>query len=217
MTPVFHIYFEGGGDTNRTRDLLLPGMNELLSPIKEAVRAKRWRWRLVACGGRREAYDRFMLARRNAEAGDIIILLVDAEGDIAPVEWRADGTPVTRKLQHLRTRRGDGWDMTDVDENHVHVMAQAMEAWIAADPNALAAYYGQGFRAGALPVRPNLEEEPKENCAEALASATRGTRKGEYHKIQHAKDLLARVDRDEIMARRPHARVLFNIVANLAN
>jgi len=31
-----------------------------------------------------------------------------------------------------------------------------MEAWIAADPDAMALYYGQGFRPKSLPQRSNL-------------------------------------------------------------
>ena len=56
-------------------------------------------------------------------------------------------------------------------------MAQCMEAWLVADPEALAEFYDQGFNANALPKRINLEEEPKAQIYVALENATRQTQK----------------------------------------
>ncbi len=75
----------------------------------------------------------------------------------------------------------------------VHLMIQTMETWIVADVDALANFYGQGFRDAALPQRNDLEVEPKASVATALHNATRKTRKGPYHKIHHASDLLKRL------------------------
>ena len=72
-------------------------------------------------------------------------------------------------------------------------MVQTMEAWIVADGDALAAYYGQGFRKTALPVTPNLESVSKRTIEKALEMATRATTKGRYQKIRHASQLLARI------------------------
>ena len=47
-------------------------------------------------------------------------------------------------------------------------MAQCMEAWLAADPEALEEDYDEGFNAQALPKRINLEEEPKTQIYAAL-------------------------------------------------
>lgn len=83
-----------------------------------------------------------------------------------------------------------------------------MEAWIVADPEALSDYFGDGFKAGKLPVRTNLEEEPKDSVHSKLADATKGTSKGEYSpanhsKIRHASRLLARIDATKVATRCP--------------
>ena len=174
-------------------------MNEFLRELREKVRESRRHWRLVPCGGRQRTYETFANARGHAGKGEIVVLLVDAE---APV---AAPTPV----EHLRARPGDGWDLRGVDEAQVHLMVQTMETWIAADPEALAAYYGQGFRAKALPAADDLETVAKNELANALDRATKGKGKGRYHKIRHAADLLARIDPMKARARCRHCERLF--------
>jgi len=102
----------------------------------------------------------------------------------------------------------DGWELKDFPAEHIHLMVQCMEAWIVADPEAMSAYYGDGFKASKLPVRSNLEEEPKDSLYCKLADATRGTSKGEYSqanrsKIRHASKLLERLDVARVAARCP--------------
>jgi Domain of unknown function (DUF4276) len=102
-----------------------------------------------------------------------------------------------------------------VPEAHIHLMVQAMEAWVVADPDALATYYGQKFLRNTLPTRANLEEEPKADCAKKLSTATRPTQKGEYQKIRHAADLLARISAEKVRARCPHAEIMFSTLSSL--
>jgi hypothetical protein len=106
-------------------------MDVFLTPLKDAVRAKSWRWGLVCSGGRNAAFDGFRNAVQNGDDA-VVVLLVDAE---APVNGAASA--------HLQAR--DGWDLGFASDQAVHLMVQTMEAWIVADPDALAAYYGQGF------------------------------------------------------------------------
>ncbi len=204
MTTVA-IYLEGGGDTAEQKAQLRRGMDDFLRSLKDRVREKRWQWRLVPCGGRQGAFDAFQNARRQSSAIDIIVLLVDSESAVI----------VTSRAGHLRQRQGDGWDLTGVSEDHIHLMVQTMEAWIVADPEALATYYGQGFRSNALPSRQNLEEEPKADCVRKLTIATQDTTKGEYHKIRHASDLLARISAEKVRSRCPHAEFLFATLSQL--
>ncbi|CAK0754987.1 DUF4276 family protein [uncultured Gammaproteobacteria bacterium] len=199
------IYFEGGGDKSAQRATLRQGMNAFLSSLKDQACAKRWQWKLVPCGGRSQTFAAFQNARNQASESEIVILLVDAEAPIT----------ASTRVEHLRLRIGDGWDLTGVPEDHIHLMAQAMEAWIVADPEALAKYYGQGFQRNALPKRANLEEEPKTDCADKLAKATEKTQKGEYHKIKHAGDLLGRISEQKVRAYCPHAEILFTKVCGL--
>ena len=181
------IYMEGGGDSRDTKAALRQGMDVFLGPLKDAARARSWRWKLVCCGGRQEAMGAFTHAWRTADS-TVVALLVDAEGPVT-----------TSPGMHLRTR--DGCDLEDVSDDHVHLMIETMEAWIAADAESLATYYGRQFNANALPKAANLEAVAKTDLSSALERATRATQKGAYHKIRHASDLLQRIDRQKVQQR----------------
>ena len=192
------IYMEGGGKGKESRSELRRGMNGFLRRFMAAARAKQWHWKLVCCGPRRDALRGFKNA---VERGDdtVTVLLVDAEG------------PVTKPVrEHLRDR--DKWELGFAEDDAVHLMAQTMETWIVADSEALAGYYGQGFNENALSDRTNLEEEPKANVERTLNQATERSRKGRYHKIRHASDLLRRIDAERVQARCPHCRRLFDVL-----
>ncbi len=144
----------------------------------------------------------FANARAHADSGEIVVLLVDSEAPVtAP-------TPV----EHLRTRRGDEWDMTGIPADRVHLMVQTMETWIVADPEELADYYGQGFDGNALPTAADLETVGKDDIAQALVRATRRTGKGSYKKIEHASSLLARIDPAKARRRCRHCERLFSVL-----
>ena len=192
------IYVEGGGNNTTTKAALRNGMNQFLGSLKEAARTRSWKWKLVFCGARNDAYDKFNTARRNDDPG-IVMLLVDSEGPV-------DASP----RDHLA--RKDRWDLDGVEEDRIHLMVQVMETWIVADPEALAAYYGQHFRANVLPARQNLEEVDKAQIASALERATEQTQKGRYDKISHA-DLLARIDPEQVRQHCAHCARLFDTLA----
>ena len=196
------IYMEGGGDSASTRAQLRSGMDQFLSELKNLARAKAMRWKLVPVGGRDQAFKQF-LSHPNDPDYPIRVLLVDAEAALTSVDKRS----------HLRAR--DGWDLSGVSEDHIHLMVQTMEAWIVADPEALADYYGQRFRRNTLPTRANLEEEPKVDCSGRLSEATRPTQKGGYQKIGHAADLLALISPDKVRNRCPHAKIMFSVLSQL--
>lgn len=191
------IYMEGGGNKAGSRAMLRTGMDVFLAEIKDACRVQKWHWRLIACGTRDEAYKGF----RNGNA-DIVVLLVDSEDPVSL-------TPI----DHLTAR--DGWNFDGANDDHVHLMVQAMEAWIAADPDALGAYYGKHFQKNALPRRQNLEEESKIDIVKKLDRATQGTQKGVYHKIQHAGYLLQRINPAIVRKRCPHCDRLFKTLGRL--
>jgi hypothetical protein len=89
-------------------------------------------------------------------------------------------------------------------------MVQTVEAWLIADADALAGFYGQGFQRSALPRRQNVEAIPKDDLASSLERATEHTQKGCYHKIRHCSDLLGRLNRELVRSRAHHCDLLFN-------
>lgn len=191
------IYLEGGGHIRETQAQLRDGMNAFLGPVKGLADSKGWRWRLVALGGREQAFRRWSQGV-TTEPGALHVLLVDSEEE------------VTRSpCDHLRNRQGDGWTIAKALEPQVHLMAQCMESWLTADPDGLADYYGKYFERGRLPTRDNLEEEPKAVIYRALELATKKTQKGAYGKINHAAALLALVDPAKTRGRCPHCERLF--------
>jgi hypothetical protein len=159
-------------------------MGEFLRTLRDRARAKRWHWKIVACGDRGAAKAAFLNARTQ-DPGTYAVLLVDSEASVS-------GLPKA----HLKNR--DGWDLPGVPEDHVHLMAQVMETWFVADPRALTNFYGQGFNEGALPKHAQLESVAKTTVAAALQNATKATKKGAYHKVKHASDLLAGVQPDTV-------------------
>lgn len=190
------IYLEGGG-RGEGRRALRRGMMRFLRPVKEAFGGKALYLGVVPCGSREETWNRFRREAASAGPGETCVLVVDAEG---PVE--------ESPRAHLRV--SDGWDLSGIPGDAVHLMVQVMETWIVADPEALARYYGQGFRRARLPKRTNLEQEPKARILDALNEATRHTGKGAYHKINHAVQLLRRTDPAKVRSRCDHCERLFN-------
>jgi hypothetical protein len=88
-------------------------------------------------------------------------------------------------------------------------MVQTVEAWLIADPDTLAEFYGQGFLRGALPKRQDVEAIAKADLVRTLDRATVRTQKGCYHKISHCADLLGLLDPNRVRARARHCNLLF--------
>jgi uncharacterized protein DUF4276 len=86
---------------------------------------------------------------------------------------------------------------------------QAVEAWLVADPDVLAAYYGQRFHRKALPASSDVEAVPKEDLLQKLKQATAKTQKKTYAKIRHCADLLGLLNRDRVRQRAHHCDLLF--------
>jgi hypothetical protein len=192
------IYFEGGGTSAETKAALRLGMSAFLKPLVQLARERRYRWSITSCGSRNQTVKAFLDALEQ-EPDKWNLLVVDSESLV-------QSTPREHLVQH------DKWNLASVEEDQVHLMAQCMETWLVADPEALAEYYKQEFNANALPKRTNLEEEPKDDIYAALEAATRQTRKGKYGKIKDGSELLKRVNCSKTRTRCAHCDRLFTVL-----
>lgn len=185
------IFVEGGGETNADgRGELRVAFDMLIGAQKEAARKKRMKWDTVFCGGRSETVNEFAKAVKRKDA-DIVVLVVDAEDEVASTT-PSHPTPAER-VKHLEI--SDGWteQLKKTKPEHVHLMTKCMEAWVFADREKVAEFYGKGFKVNALPKRNVLDEEPKPSLYAAIEKATKDTTKGSYGKVKHASALLKTV------------------------
>ena len=195
------VYVEGGGDSNQLRRQCRNGFREFFSKAGLEGHMPR----VVACGSRQRAYDRFCTAINEAKDDSFIVLLVDSETGVAVGDspW-----------EHLRKR--DNWTQPSAAaDDSAQLMVQCMEAWFVADRQSLGAYFGKDFRAAALPKQHNVEAIAKDDLEPALKQATRSCSKGKgtYRKGRHSFDLLGCLDPSKVMASSCHARRLIDMLS----
>lgn len=193
---TLRIYVEGGAPGSikaRCREGFSKFFQKVVPPGSFAV---------MASGSRSSAYEDFCLALRQDD-GHYYVLLVDSEEEVTKAPWT-----------HLAERRGDGWTRpAGAADGQAQLMAQVMEAWFLADKEALADYYGDGFTAGSLPARDNVELIPKRDIYDGLSRASRNTKtKGEYHKTRHGFDLLRAIDPAKVRKASAHAERLLTMM-----
>ena len=182
---------EGGGDTNPLKRRCREGLRDFL--LKTSLKQRMPK--IIACGGRKKAYDKFCDALAHAKDGEFIALLVDSEAAVTEQPWL-----------HLLHREGDQWERPEgADDRNVHLMVQVMESWFLADRDALSGYFGQRFRASALPAQQDIENVSKSDVLRGLSKATRSCAKGRYNKGDHSFDILARIHTDKVLSAAPHA------------
>ena len=199
------MYMEGGGNSADDRSRLRQGMSTFLSSLREMARRKRLAWKIVPCGGRNRARDAFLIANK-ASPDAFNVLLVDSEEPVAQPP-----SPRTHLKQH------DGWELTEIGDDSIHLMIQIMETWIVADPDAVAAYYRQHFLKNALPRDEDLERVGKEQIYGSLQRATMKTQKKEYRKIRDAAALLEAINPVVVRRRCPSCDRLFATLERAIN
>lgn len=188
------VYVEGGGKGS-LRTKCRQGFRKFFD---KAGLPKRM-LQIVDCGSRQNTYNNFCTELTKAAKNEFIVLLVDSEDPVAE-----GAGPWT----HLQTR--DKWQKpaAATDEN-AHLMTQCMEAWFFADKDALAAYFGAGFKRNALSAREEIENIPKTDVESGLKAATRHCLpKGEYRKGSHSFPILARLDPAKVADASPRAKLL---------
>ncbi len=197
------LYVEGGGDANRLRTLCRQGFGSFFRKAGLKGRMPR----IVACGSRQKAFRDFRTALTETHAEGFIALLVDAE---APIGNNVD------PRRHLEAH--DKWKAPErATKDQVHLMVQCMESWFLADQEALASYFGDGFKSGALPANPDTEQISKADVFAGLKSATRDCEsKGAYDKGNHAFMILEVIDPEKVQKASPSTRRLIGALMEKA-
>jgi hypothetical protein len=193
-----HIYVEGGGDQNLTLTKCRRGFSQFFKKVVPTGCQPK----IIACGSRVQAYNRFCTALiQHPEV--FCILLVDSEAPVADAQG---------SWAHLKAR--DHWECPpSATEENAHLMVQCMESWFLADQKTLALFYGQGFNPNALPKQTNIENIPKSDVNQGLEAATRHTKtKGKYHKTRHGFDILTLIEPHKVRQASEHAERLFIIL-----
>ena len=198
------VYVEGGGNNNRA---LAARCREAFSEFfRKAGLAGRMP-RVIAGGGRKQAYDDFCVAFGDPKNDAFTVLLVDSED------------PVTEGVgawTHLRNRQGDEWGKpAGATDEHAHLMVQCMEAWFLADRETLTAVFGTGFGPNALPGQAtDVEPISKQDVIAGLQNAARRCRTRGYDKERDSFRILQRLDPDKVTAASSHAARLVTTLRN---
>jgi len=156
--------------------------------------------KIEMCGSRKETYEDFCNAIKK-DSSNFHILLVDSEGPVTKTPWK-----------HLWS--SDKWKNCGSSDENCHLMVQMMESWFYADVATLIGYYGKRFVGKHIPKTTNVEVVAKRDVEHALKMATRNTKMGEYHKIQHASELLQKLDVTLVRSKAQHCDDLFNTLQN---
>jgi Domain of unknown function (DUF4276) len=187
LPAEIRIYFEGD-------KRLRPGFSAFLSEIRERGKAKRCKIEIIATGGTPVADFRTAM-KMHPNAWNI--LLRDSEG---PDDGKLSATLVA----------AEGWQAAVADS--IFWMVQMMESWFHADKDALERFYRDGFKRQALAANPKVEEIAKRDLEEGLNAATRGTKKGKYHKGNHAPSLLEMISPQRVRDAAPNCQRLFKVI-----
>ena len=199
--PGAVLYVEGGGSgahSDALQSELRRGFSEFFS--KTSLGTHR-RPRVVACGGREQAFDRFRTALAQ---GENALLLVDSEAPVNPAAMPGGDSRAWRPWLHLKQQAG--WNQPDAaNDCDAHLMVQCMESWLLCDLPALADFYQSGFKSPALPGT-GMEDVAKGVVFSALQQATQHCRtKAVYGKGAHSFRLLALIDLHKVCANSPWA------------
>lgn len=198
------LYVEGGGSgahSNSLQSELRRGFSEFFG--RSSLRAH-GRPRVVACGGREQAFDQFKTA---IAQGQNALLLVDSEELVCAA---ATNSGSSRDWQPwLNLKQQAGWDKpTQANECDVHLMVQCMESWLLCDVPAVKAFFGNGF--ADVPQNKPVEALTKAELDQWLKKSTQDTQKGAYGKGAHSFKLLALISAEQVLKQSPWAQRLVN-------
>jgi len=193
-TCTIFLYVEGGGNTNKLHTELRKGMRLFLEKAGfQGVMPK-----VFACGTRNDAYRDF----KNASCNGHAFLLVDSEDAVAP-EYQ--GKP----WRHLKQR--DDWDQpVGATDDQCHLMVQCMESWFLADEEAVAQYFGKGFKRCFPQQGQNIEVIDKKRVYQYLKDATKDCKAKRYDKGDHSFKILGLIDPEKVKQTNSWAKRFFD-------
>lgn len=175
------IYLEGGGDSKDLGIRCREGFRKLLEKCGFEGRMPR----LVRSGSRKEAFEDFKTAHRNAGAGDYVAMLIDSEDRMTDIE---------QPWPHLKTR--DDWEQpVDTVDEQVLLMVACMETWVATDRTALRSHYGSDLQESGLPSLADMESRDRHAIQNAIKHATRNCSNA-YRKGKRSFNILGKLDPD---------------------
>lgn len=172
------LYLEGGGETRFLKGQCREGFSKLLEKSGLSGRLPR----LVACGSRNTAFNKFKSDHAKSSKADFVAMLIDSEAPLADIEdtW-----------SHLKRR--DNWEMpANAQDEQVLFMTTCMETWIAADREALSENYGHNLQNSALPSLVDIENRERDVVQNALIHATRNC-SNKYSKGKRSFEVLAQL------------------------
>lgn len=194
------IYVEGGGRSSWKA--CRRGFAELFGKALDGACP----FAVIPCGSRQDAFEDYCRAVR-ARLAPTLLLLVDADEAVSSAD-----SPWLHLARHRQWAQPRG-----ADDESAHLMVRTTEAWLLADLDTLAEFYGPKFQKTAIPSSPDIESVPKDDLESSLRRATRATQKGAYHKTQHGFALLARIDPRKVEKRSRHAKRLFDLLRRLSH
>lgn len=184
------LFVEGGGDSESLHTECRKGFRTFL----ERAGLKGKMPRIVSCGGRRQAVDKFL---HSINMGEDAFLLIDSEGKVSKELISTEF--LSQEFKEFEGKQ----DLSD----KCHLMVECMEAWFLADTEALGKYFNPGFDQNKLPKHQSIESISKENLYKSLKECTKLTKtKGEYSKGQHSFKILALINPQLVSEASPWAK-----------
>jgi len=182
------IYLEGGAkDSNQLRTRCQEAFNKLLKSMGFGGRMPR----LIACGGRQDAFDRFCTAIQTTSG--YVAMWIDSEDPMADIERTWDHLATVTTVRPFEKPQ-------DVNDDQVLMMTTCMESWISADHATLLVHFGKGFQENALPSLTNLESRGRRDVQDRLVRASRNCQAA-YKKGEVSYEIVGKLNP---VALRPH-------------
>ncbi|HSA32167.1 MAG TPA: DUF4276 family protein [bacterium] len=187
---MVRLFVEGGGES----EFLHAQCREAFSIFLKKAGFEGRMPRLVACGDRGTAFDKFRTA---VISGEDAFLLVDSEASV--------GASVKKSWIHLKGR--ENWSKPKgATDDMCHLMVQCIEAWFLADKQVLTNFFGQGFNPNALPKNADIEQIAKDDVYRGLERASAHCKtKAPYGKGEHSFKILAKIDPTKVRTASPWA------------